>query len=56
MVIDKLNVTITKTADGKRDYVQIMSEDMLSINVVFIADYIKLQDHRDETAKTKEKS
>lgn len=56
MVIDKLTVTITKTADGKRDYVQIMSEDMLSINTVFIADYIKLQDHRDETDKGKEQS
>lgn len=40
----KLTVTITKTADGKREYIQIMSEDMLSVNVVLVADSIEVHD------------
>lgn len=44
----KLNITITKTADGGRDYVQIMSDDCLSVNVVLVADKITVKDHRDE--------
>jgi len=46
MEIDKLNVTITKTADGRRDYIQIMSADQISVNIVFVADRINIQDHR----------
>ena len=42
----KLTVTVTKTADGQRDYVQIMSSDMVSVNVVLIADEIVVDDHR----------
>ena len=42
----KLNVTITKTADGKQDYIQIMSDDVISVNVVLVADRIKVEDHR----------
>ena len=47
---DELTVTVTKTADGLRDYVQIMSGDMLTINVVLIADRIVVEDHREEAA------
>lgn len=42
----KLNVTITKTSDGKRHYIQIMSADMVSTNVVLVADEIVLEDRR----------
>lgn len=47
MIIDKLTIQVTKTADGNRDYVQIMSSDMFSINVVLIAAEIELEDLRD---------
>ena len=43
----KLNVTITKTSIGTNDYIQIMSEDQLSINIVLIAEEIKVKDHRE---------
>lgn len=45
-VIAKLTVTVTKTADGKRDYVQIMSSDLFTVNVVLIAEEIIVEDHR----------
>lgn len=43
-----LKVTVTKTADGKQDYVQIMSGDMLSVNVVLVADRIEVEDYREK--------
>lgn len=42
----KINVTVTKTADGKQEYIQIISEDMVSINVVLVADNIIVTDYR----------
>lgn len=42
----KLTITISKTSDGLRDYVQVMSSDMVSVNVVLIADQIVLEDRR----------
>ena len=42
----KLTVTITKTSDGLRDYIQVMSDDMVSVNVVLVADEIRVEDHR----------
>jgi hypothetical protein len=44
--IDKLTVRITKTSDGQRDYVQIMSADMVTVNVVLIAEKIEVLDGR----------
>ncbi len=41
-----LSVVITKTADGLQDYIQVMSEDMISVNVVLVADKIKVEDTR----------
>jgi hypothetical protein len=45
-MIPVLNVTVTRTSDGKGDYIQIMSLDQFSVNVVLIADRIDVQDHR----------
>jgi hypothetical protein len=42
----KLTIQVTKTSDGLRDYVQIMSSDMFSINVVLIANNIEIKDSR----------
>jgi hypothetical protein len=43
----KLNVTVTKTSDGARDYIQIMSDDMFTVNVVLVADLIEVRDARE---------
>jgi hypothetical protein len=43
---DKLKVTITKTSDGNLDYVQIISKDAMSVNVVLIAEEIVVEDNR----------
>lgn len=42
----KLTIQVTKTRDGKQEYVQIMSADQFSINVVLIADEIEITDNR----------
>lgn len=42
----KLTVQITPTSDGKQEYLQIMSQDMVSVNVVLVADKIELHDDR----------
>lgn len=42
-----LVVTIQKARDG-RDYLQIMSEDMVETNIVLIADKITVKDKRCE--------
>lgn len=42
----KLNILISKTANGKSDYLQIMSEDQFSVNIVLISEEIKVEDKR----------
>ena len=44
----KLNITVTKTADHLQEYIQIMSDDLTTINVVLIADEIEIKDTRPE--------
>lgn len=44
--IARLRITITKTADGERQYVQIISGDQFTVNVVLIADEIEVKDAR----------
>jgi hypothetical protein len=51
--IDKLTIRITKTADGQYDYVQIMSGDVFSVNVVLIATHIDVLDQRPPKKKSK---
>jgi hypothetical protein len=43
---DKLYVTVSKTSKGDQDYMQIMSSDMTSINIVLIAGRIEIKDAR----------
>ena len=47
----KLNVTITKTSNGVMDYIQIMSDDTVSVNIVLVAEEIKVADHRSRGEK-----
>lgn len=43
----KLNVTVTPTATGQGEYIQIMSDDTVTVNVVLVADKIEISDHRE---------
>ena len=47
--IPELRITVTKTADGLHDYVQIISSDQFRINIVLIADGIEVRDERGNT-------
>jgi septal ring factor EnvC (AmiA/AmiB activator) len=53
MIQDKLCITITETANGKAEYVQIISGDQVSVNVVLIADKIEINDARSTKVKSK---
>ena len=53
--VNRLNVTITKTSDGRSDYIQVMSHDMTTVNVVLIADEIKVEDFREGSADGEKK-
>ena len=44
--VSSLTVTITPTADGRKTYMQVMSGDQFSINVVLVADRIDVRDTR----------
>lgn len=49
----KLTIQVTKTANGEQEYIQVMSDDMFSINVVLIADQIEIRDDRPKAPKKK---
>jgi hypothetical protein len=42
----RLRITVTKTSNGASDYVQIMSDDQFSVNVVLVAEGIEVADMR----------
>ena len=44
-MLDELDISISKNTMGN-DYVQIMSKDQISINVVINANKINITDHR----------
>lgn len=48
---EKLVVTITKTADGKQEYIQILSADAIAVNVVLVAGGVELRDMRPRVRK-----
>ncbi len=50
----KLNVTITKTSMGDSDYIQIMSDDQITVNIVLVAGEITVADHRETGKKGEE--
>ena len=41
-----LNLLISKTSKGNQDYLQIMSDDYTSVNIVLVADKITVDDKR----------
>lgn len=42
----KLRVTLSKTIGGDQDYLQVLSDDVTSVNVVLVADTIEVSDSR----------
>lgn len=46
IVVDTIKIIVSKTLDGKADYVQIMSTDMTTINIDLIAGKIVVEDTR----------
>lgn len=45
-MIGKLLITVTKTADGRYEYIQIASPAAMPVNIVLIADTIEIDDRR----------
>ena len=50
----ELDVTITKTRTGTQDYIQIFSDDQISVNICLVADKIRVTDHRVDLKKEKQ--
>lgn len=48
-LISQLKVTLSRTSDDLQDYLQIMSSDQTTINVVLIANHINVTDSRRKT-------
>lgn len=46
-MIGKLIITVTKTVDGKYEYMQIASPAAVPVNIVLIADEIVIEDRRE---------
>jgi len=44
--LSPIKITVTKTADGSADYVQIMSDDQFAVNIVMISSKITVLDTR----------
>ncbi len=44
----KLRVVITPTATGEGEYIQVISDDMVTVNVVLVAESIEVLDTRGE--------
>ena len=53
--ISELRIQVTKTSDGSRDYVQIISADQLTINLVLLADKIVVSDLRPPETKPRKR-
>jgi hypothetical protein len=47
----KLKVTVTPTSDGTMEYIQVISDDTLSVNIVLVAEQIKVLDTRKKNQK-----
>ncbi len=46
-MLEEIIITVTKTADGLADYVQICSPAAIPVNIVLVADRIVVDDHRE---------
>jgi hypothetical protein len=46
MTTGELTITISQTADGKAEYIQIASPAAMPVNIVLIASKVTIQDRR----------
>ena len=46
LVLDELEIEVTKTANGQNDYVQIRSPAAIPVNIVLVANKITVKDER----------
>ena len=53
MTLPNLQVTLSRTSDGKYDYLQVVSDDQFALNIVLIADSIDVKDTRKSDKPTK---
>ena len=44
----RIEITVQKARDGVHDYVQIISDDMVTVNIVLVAEKIFVKDNRKE--------
>ena len=51
----ELNITVTPTAVGNKQYIQIMSDDAVSVNIVLVVDKININDARSHENKVEER-
>ena len=49
--LQKLKITVSKTADGEFDYLQILSGDQFSLNIVLIAENVVVTDARPQEGR-----
>ena len=54
VVLPRVTVTVSKTRDGRNDYMQIVSDDQFALNIVLVSTEIKVEDSR-EPARGKRK-
>ncbi len=47
-LLSPLRIQVAKTANGKHDYLQIISNDQFSVNIVLIAEKITVEDCREQ--------
>lgn len=50
----ELDVKITKTNDGTQDFIQIFTDDHISVNICLKADKIRVTDHRVDQEEEKQ--
>lgn len=44
--LEGLTITISRTVNGQADYLQILSQDGFGLNIVLIANQIRVEDQR----------
>lgn len=54
-MLEEIQITVTKTANGQADYVQISSPAAIPVNIVLVAGKITVTDHRAPEKKPKGK-
>lgn len=46
MMLDEIKILVSKTANGKADYIQVLSADQFSLNLTAVAAKVTIEDKR----------